>query len=183
MSATMVVDLLNATQFQTSIGLAADVGNVPASGEIVGTIVDLLHADGGYTNVFAVGGATSGPLQLQVQVSDSTASGSFVDCTSGLVAGQFPTSFVSGGTFWVNSGLQASGIYGVYNSVVNNAPAFCSGGAQWAAFQRTARYARVRALSGNAFNTTLVAGFCAQRISTQSGGGFSYNPTSGQINV
>jgi hypothetical protein len=151
---------------------------MPASGEIVGGIVDMLHANN-YTNLFVVGGPSSGLVSIQVQVSDSTTSGSFVDPTSGLAA--FPGAFQSGGILIVNSGLWASG--NPLGAPINNAPLFCSGGIEVEAFQRTARYVRARVLSGGSFDAPLSASFIAQLKTTGSGAGFSYSPGSGTVTV
>jgi hypothetical protein len=163
---------------QISISAINGVGGTPASGELVGGIVDMLHANN-FCNLFVVGGPTSGPVSVQVQTSDLTTSGSFVDPTSGLPV--MPTSFQSGGILIVNSGLWASG--SPLGPGVNNAPLFCSGGAQIAGFLRVGRYVRARALSGNAFDAPLTAGFLSQLKTTGSGAGFTFSPTSGTVSV
>ena len=175
-SASHVVDIGNGCGYDPSVVCAATIS--PASGTIVGQIVDLLN-DNAFTNLYVAGGPTSGPLAVLVQTSDATTSGSFTDPTSGLP--QFPTAFSSGGLFWVNSGLYSSGI-DPWSSIVNNAPLFCSGGVQFAAFQRVGRYVRAIALSG-AFDQPMTAGFISQRKTTGSGGGFTYSPSSGSVNV
>lgn len=180
MSANLLVDIGATGDFATSIGSAAGVASTPASGEIIGQIVDLLPSNT-YTNVFVAGGPNSGQLGIQIQTSDSTTSGSFTDPTSGLPAGALPSFLVSGGIMWVNSGLWASG-YTPTTSVINNAPNFCSGGVAFGAFQRPHRYARLIALSGG-FTAPVMAGFVSQLKVTGSGGGFSYSPGSGTVNV
>ena len=172
MSANLVIDLANTTDYRPSAFVSS------GSNLAVGEIIDLLYADT-YTNVFVAGGPASGQIECRIQTSDSTASGDFTDPTSGLAA--FPVNVVSGGIFWANSGLWASGI-GSISAPVNNAPLFCSGGIQFAAFQRPHRYARVLLNSG-AFLTAIVAGFVGQKRTTASGAGFSYAPSSGTVSV
>lgn len=181
MSANLVVDLGNTTDYPLSV--------VSLSGQStsVGQIVDLLHANT-YTNVWvsAVGG--SGELPVFIQTSDATTSGTFTDPTSGLPAGAFPVSerVVSGGIFWVNSGLWTSGSRSP-TATINNAPLFHSGGVQLAAFQRPHRYARLVVTSGNASIAAhvILAGFVAQKKTTgaSGGGGFTFSPGSGVVSV
>lgn len=177
MSANLVVDLGNTTQYQLSVGPTLGVGDTPASGTIIGRIVDLLHANT-YCNLLVVGGPSSGIIRAQVQVSDSVLSGSFFDPTSGMP--QLPTAFQSGGIFIVNSGLWSSGV--PKGPGVDSAPLFCSGGMDTAAFLRTGRYARVNLLSGG-FNAPVAAGLVSQLKQVGSGTGFTYSPTSGTVNV
>lgn len=178
MSANTLVDLGNSTQQGLSISAINGVGGTPASGELVGGIVDMLHANN-YTNLVVVGGPTSGLLSIQVQVSDQTTSGSFTDPMSGLAV--FPGAFLSGAILIVNSGLQVSGSPNLPG--VNNAPLFCSGGVEAEGFQRTARYVRARALSGGSFDAPMSALFVSNLKTTGSGNGFTYSPTSGTVNV
>lgn len=178
MSAHLVVDIGGGCDFFASIASPVGVDGTPASGVIIGRIVDLANSDT-HCNVMLCGGPTSGPLGLQVQTSDGTTSGSFTDPTSGLVA--FPAGFSSGGIAWMNSGLYASGNQAL-SAHVNNAPLFHSGGVQFAAFQRPHRYARVIALSGT-FTAPLTAGFVTNKRTLGSGGGFTLNPTSGAVDV
>ena len=178
MSANLIVDIGGAGDFKPSVASAVGVAGTPASGVIIGAIVDMLHSDT-YCNLMVTGGPTSGPLGVQVQTSDATTSGSFTDPTSGL--SQLPTGFSSGGILWVNSGLWSSGNTPL-SSPINNAPLFCSGGVQFGAFNRLGRYARAIALSGT-FDAPLVAGFVSQLKTTGSGGGFAYSPGSGVVSV
>lgn len=177
MSANLVVDLRNTTQHQPTIVDTVGVASSPASGEIVGRVVDLLNA-GVYCNMLVKGGPSSGVLQVQVQTSDSTASGTFTDPTSGLAA--FPAGFHSGGILIVNSGLWASG--NPLGPPVNNAPLFCSGGMAFGAFQRPHRYARAIALSG-AFDANVAVSFISQLLTAGSGFGSTQAPGSGSVNV
>ena len=138
-------------------------------------------------------------------------SGNFTDPTSGLA--QLPTWFSSGGILIVNSGLYAvpggGGVSGKSTQVngaliytlpfganpIANAqggaaqllsgswPEFCSGGIAFAGFQRPARYARLVWLSGATSTTNLLAGFYSQLDTTGSGGGFTFSPGSGSVNV
>lgn len=180
MSANLVVDIRGGADFQTSVSPAVGVGNTPASGTLVGEIVDLLHADT-YCNVFVAGGPTSGPLQVRVQTSDSTASGTFTDPTSGLPASAFPSAFLSGGLMWVNSGLLSSGNQSI-SARVSGATNFASGGLSFGAFIRNGRYARLLAMSGT-FTAPVIAGFVSNKKTTGSGGGFTYSPGSGVVSV
>lgn len=177
MSASTTVDLANTTDYQVSLTLASG-GTLG-----VGAICDLLHADT-YCNLFVAGGfeGGSGPIQVQIQTSDSTASGDFTDPTSGLASMPGGSGGIaSGGNFFANSGLWASGNYS-YSSPCSGAPLFCSGGIQFAAFQRPGRYARLINVSGP-YGGAITAGFISQKKVTGSGGGFSYSPGSGAINV
>jgi hypothetical protein len=174
MSANLVVDLANTCDYDVSLRV------ISGDSTVVGLVVDLLGANT-FCNVWAAGN-NSGPLPILIQTSDTTTSGDFTDPTSGLV--QMPVNISSGGIFWVNSGLWSSG-YSSPAPSVNNAPVFCSGGIQFGAFQRPQRYARLICTSGNASLTAVpfIAGFVSQRKVTGSGGGFSYSPLSGSVNV
>lgn len=178
MSASTVVDLGNVVQHQQlSVSAVNGVGGTPASGTIVGAVVDMLHANN-YCNLVVVGGPSSGILRVQVQTSDSTLSGTFVDPTSGLP--NLPGAFQSGGILIVNSGLWASG--SPQGPKVNNAPLFCSGGCQVAGFQRNGQYVRAIALSGT-FDGPVSVGFMSQLKLIGSGTGFTYSPASGTVSV
>lgn len=164
MSANLIVDIGNTCQYSYSIAPSAGVAATPASGVIVGDPVNMLHANT-FCNLFVTGGpSNSGQFRVAVQTSDSTASGSFTDPTSGLAA--FPTSFLSGGILVVNSG--------------NNQQ---SGVSAFAGFQRPGQYARAIILSGDQYNAPVFAGFVSQKKITGSGGGFTYSPGSGSVNV
>lgn len=178
MSANLLIDLNATGDYAISIASATGVGSTPASGVIIGAITDMINANT-FCNVFVAGGATSGPLGIQVQCSDTTTSGSFTDPTSGLL--QMPTNFSSGGILWVNSGLWASGNQPL-SPAVDNAPIFCSGGVMFGAFQRPQRYARLIALSGT-FTANVMAGFISNLKMTGSGGGYSLSPSSGSVSV
>lgn len=162
MSASLLVDLGNTTQ-QTPTIVA--VNAFPCSGAVVGNVVDLLNANT-YCNLQVNGSVSqSGQLRIKVQTADATTSGDFTDPTSGLSV--FPTAFESGGIFRINSG---------------GGP-LISGFAQSAAFIRNARYARAIALSGDFWQANLAVNFISQLKTTGSGGGFTFSPTSGTVNV
>lgn len=182
MSANLVVDIGTTTQHQNSISPANGVGSSPASGTIIGAIVDLLHANT-FCNLVVAGGPSSGAFRVGVQVSDGTTSGSFVDVTSGLAAGTFPTAFISGGLMTCNSGLWASGWTTTPGAVVDSAPLFCSGGVQYGGFVRNARYARAIVLSGATYAAPVTVGFVSQLKVTGSGAGFTFAPGSGTVSV
>ena len=171
MSANLLVDLANTSLPSTSgkpnvsIGPAAGVGATPASGTVIGQIVDLLEADTYCNLAVAAGPSVSGQFRIAVQNSDSTASGSFFDPTSGLSA--FPGACLSGGIFVFNSG----------NTQMN------SGGLGFGAFIRTGRYARAIILSGDQFNAPVTAGFVSQLKTVGSGQGYTFSPGSGTISV
>ncbi|RJQ24630.1 hypothetical protein C4577_07625 [Candidatus Parcubacteria bacterium] len=173
MSANLVVDIANTCDYRASISMGSGINLT------VGEIVDLMHANT-YCNVWCAGGAGSGVIQLRIQTSDTTTSGSFTDPTSGLP--QMPVNVESGGTFWVNSGLWVSGNYSV-TAPVADAPQFCSGGIAFGAFQRPHQYARLISVSGP-FPNWFVAGFVSNKRTTGSGGGFSWQPlAAGSVNV
>ncbi len=97
MSAGLIVDLNSDALTKLSVNPNVGVGSTPASGPIIGEIVDLLHANT-YMNFGAFGGwLASGTTKVQVQTSPTTNSGDFTDPTSGLVDGQFPSNVTSGG--------------------------------------------------------------------------------------
>jgi hypothetical protein len=162
-SAGFIVDLGNTAQLEPSI--IDDTGfATPASGVIVGQVVDFLQANV-FTNLFVgVGPNLSGPCKVLVQTADVTTSGSFTDPTSGLPA--MPTAFQSGGIFWAGSGGNAA-----------------SGVWQAAGFQSPHRYGRAIVMSGDLTNSLVTAGFIKQRRTTGSGAGFTYSPGSGSVSV
>lgn len=136
-------------------------------------------------------------------------SGSFSDPTSGLA--QLPTTFQSGGQLYVNSGLYTlPGALGASGQQVNgyaqgtlpfgvntvqqgmggeaqitsgSAPAFASGGVAFAGFQRNYQYARLILVSGATIPQYIQAGFISQSLTTGSGGGFTFSPQTGTVNV
>lgn len=182
MSATTVIDLFPVVQHKATISAANGVGASPASGVIIGQIVDLLHGNN-FCNVYVHGGPSSGPFRVQVQVSDGITSGSFGDPTSGQPSFLGPV--LSGAIVWINSGLHASGNDNDEGNgpSIDNAPIFCSGGIQGFGFLRTGRYARLNVLSGSAFSAPVHAGFITQGKTIGSGTGFTLSPTSGVPSV
>lgn len=166
-----IVDLGNTTlpavsgYPNTSIAGAAGVASTPASGVIVGQPVDLLHCNNFCNMAVAGGPSVSGQFRVLIQTADATTSGSFTDPTSGLAV--MPTRFLSGGVLVCNSG----------NAEMR------SGGLVFAGFQRTGRYARAIVMSGDQFNAPVTIGFVSQLKTPGSGGGFTYAPTSGSVNV
>lgn len=181
MSANLVVDIGGTCTLLPSL-IASGGGNNSGgiacglSGVFVGYSADLNNANT-YCNLIVMGDAilTSGPLVIQVQTADSDVSGAYGDPTSGLA--YFPTQFQSGGNFIVGSGSNGyaftSGVSGT---------ALQSGFMVAAAFQRTGRYARML-FNGGFYIGPLMAGFVSQNRTTGSGGGFSYAPSSGVVNV
>jgi hypothetical protein len=178
-SANLVVDIGGTCQFQPSLqsgnGISGQVCGL--SGVVVGLSVDLLHADT-FCNIWVAGQPVlgSGNLVIGVQNSDTDTSGNYTDPTSGLP--QLPTYFASGGNLWINSGSTG----GILNSGAVSGFSFNSGFIQFAAFQRTGRYARLLFNSGF-YIGSLQAGFVSQYKTTGSGGGFSLSPTSGSVSV
>lgn len=181
MSASLTVDLGKTCISIPSVSTNQTSGlMVSVSGAIVGNIVDLRDGDT-YCNV-AIDGwvATSGQLRIAVQTSTGTTSGGFTDPTSGIPLLDLPTPFQSGGILWINSGGVFNGIFGSGVSGENVASGFQA----IAAFQRVGRYARAIVLSGETFNGILGSvTFITNRRTTGSGGGFSFQPGSGNINV
>ncbi len=172
MSANLVVDLGATCDYRTSVVIGSGASLT------VGEIVDLMHADT-YCNVGCWAAAGSGVIEVRVQTSESTVSGTFTDPSSGLAG--LPSWMASGGTFFFNSGLAVSGASSL-SAPVNNAPLFCSGGVQFGAFQRPHRYARLIWNSG-VFPNFAAVGFVSNKRTIGSGGGFTYSPGSGVVNV
>ncbi len=172
MSANLLVDAFGTLDRATSVAVGS------GSDLTVGRIVDLLGANT-MCQVWVAGTAGSGVIEVRVQTSDSTTSGSFTDPTSGLAA--LPTNFCSGGVLFANSGLWASG-WSSPCAPVNNAPVFCSGGIEFGGFQRPHRYARLVYNSG-VFPSWITAGFMSNKKTTTSGAGYTLSPTSGGVNV
>jgi hypothetical protein len=168
------VDLASTCIYRQSVGVFS------GSNLTVGEIVDLGN---GNTNcqIYVNGLLGSGAIQVQVQTSDSTTSGSFTDPTSGLP--QMPSAFTSGGQFFANSGIAwGSGNTPLTAPVVSGAPLFCSGGIQFASFQQPHRYARLIYVSGPFLNP-IQAGFITNLRTTGSGGGQTQAPSSGGVSV
>ena len=182
MSANLIVDLSSTTQSVPSLPGAVVLSPsgmlAGLSGQLVGVIVDMLHADT-FTNVYIAGRSyTSGPLLVGVQTSPNTTSGNFTDPTSGLA--QLPTWFSSGG--WLQ--LCRSGTApGTKNNGEGVSGQFAlSGFVEFAAFQRPHRYARLVFGSGF-YDGRIEAGFVGQYHNTGSGAGFSLAPGSGSVSV
>jgi hypothetical protein len=171
-SANLVVDLGSTVDRRVSVAVGSGANLV------VGEIVDFLGANT-YCNVFVAGAAGSGVIEVRLQTSDSTASGTFTDPTSGLAA--LPTYVASGGAIFVNSGLAVSGFSSMCAPVAS-APVFCSGGIEFGAFQRPHRYARL-ILNSGVFPNALTAGFISNKKFVGSGAGFTFSPTSGTVSV
>ncbi|MDO8673658.1 MAG: hypothetical protein Q7O66_19790 [Dehalococcoidia bacterium] len=174
MSANLVVDLGATCDYRTSIVVGSGANLV------VGQIIDLAHADT-YCNVWVAGGVGSGVIEMRIQTSDGVTSGSFTDPTSGRASNQLPAFLASGGVMFANSGLAVSGSQSL-SAPVNTAPLFCSGGIQFGAFIRPHRYARLISNS-SVFPDAIQAGFISNKRTTGSGGGFTYAPGSGTVNV
>ena len=182
MSANLLVDLGNSCQMGLSIGIGgAGSGLVyPASGAIVGLSVNMRDSDT-YCNLKLAGNAvfTSGQLRIAVQTAPSDTSGQFTDPTSGLEPGDRPGAFASGGILWINSGGVGGGVLGaaVSGQMVQ------SGWSAAQAFQRPGQFVRAIVLSGDFYAGPLTVEFISQLRTTGSGGGFSYQPGSGTVNV
>jgi hypothetical protein len=199
MSAFLAGDLLNSTIAQPSF--QAFSGHFVASGGLnqVGLSVDMNNADT-FCNVLIVGTANtgSGQLRVAVQTADADVSGQYTDPTSGLV--QMPTIFESGGIVRLNSGGLLGG---TYQGTVSQGPgttapagmvfansgspqsgyAIQSGFVVFAGFQRPGRFVRATLVSGDFYDGPLAVGFVSQLRSTGSGGGATYSPGSGSVNV
>ncbi len=195
-SANLVVDLGGkCASYPSLLPVQTQSGAMsPLSGVLIGVRVDLMQADT-FCNLMVAGQNYngSGGVQLQVQTSDSDTSGNYTDPTSGLP--QFPTWFASGGILWLNSGGLLGGTLqgavqnaGTASGTPNSGYFIASGYNVFAGFQRVGRYARINLISGSltsgyAYNGPLVASFVTQLRTTGSGGGFSYAPSSGSVNV
>lgn len=181
MSASLLVDLQNTCQQGVSIAAPSfptSGGAIALSGGIIGQVVDMINANT-FCNLQLVGQASfpSGELRVAIQDSDSTASGTFTDPTSGLA--QIPPPFVSGGILYLNSGGVGGGTFGALTS----GQALASGFAVAAGFQRQHRYVRAVFFGSGAYCGPLQATFISNLKTTGSGGGFSYSPGSGVVNV
>jgi hypothetical protein len=193
MSASYVVDLGFTTQSMPSFpstsvavnaGVAISSGGVwsSLSGVSVGDVVDMINANS-MTNLYVAGRSLgSGPLLVGVQTSQSTASGTFTDPTSGLA--QLPTTFQSGGMVIIGSGgwTVSGDPGGILSSGVSGQYAL-SGFMVFAGFQRPGRYARVIVYSGFMNWANCQAGFVGMLKETGSGGGQTQSPGSGAVNV
>lgn len=177
MSANLIVDIGGAAQLANTIGVGS--GNTfAASGATIGQSIDLINANT-YCNLVAMGNYTfgSGQLRIAVQTADADTSGLYTDPTSGMPV--FPAPFQSGGLIILNSGGVGNGLFGTFVS----GQSALSGFAVAAAFQRPQRFARANVLSGDFYAGNLTVGFISQLKTTGSGGGFTYAPTSGVVNV
>lgn len=187
MSANLVVDLGNTT-LQYPMAFAGP--GFTASGAIIGIPVDMIHANT-FTSLMISAKSTtnSGQLRVIVQTQDTDpATGTWLDPTSGLA--QMPTVFESGGVVRLNSGggtvvdaAPAAFVQGGTFGAVVSGQCLFSGCLVFAGFQRPHRYARALALSGDFFTGQLSFAFVAQAKTTGSGGGFTYSPGSGLVNV
>lgn len=183
MGASLVVDIGNTCHSRPSLPggvLLSPSGFLDGlSGALVGDIVDLIHENTN-CNVY-VGGrsVTSGPLLIAVQTSDDTTSGNFTDPTSGLV--DMPSSFSSGGVLRIGVNATTPGIFGTGAGV--SGQMLLSGFMAFAHFQRPHRYARLMTIAGGFYDGPVEAGFVSQRKITGSGGGFTYAPGSGSVDV
>lgn len=179
-SANLVVDIGNTCISQPSIPGSGGVWVQSGQGALIGLGVNMMHSDT-FCNLCVTGMPyfTSGQLRVVVQCANSDTSGNYTDPTSGL--SQMPTSFSSGGVLIINSGGVGSGVLNTGASGQN----FASGWQVFAGFQRTGVFVRAIVLSGTSdfFAGELDVGFVSQQRTTGSGGGFSYQPGSGTINV
>lgn len=175
MSANLVVDLGGTVLSYPSLVTS---GAFPGSGALIGNSVDLLNANT-FCNLNVVGqnAGLSGQLRVAVQTSDADTSGLYTDPTSGLA--QLPTSFQSGGILILNSG----GIFQGTFSSGTSGQFIQSGFNVFAGFQRPQRFARANVISGDFYNGPLALSFVSQLKTTGSGGGFSFAPQSGNVNV
>lgn len=183
MSASLLIDLGNTTAQGNTTSIPNGVLVSPSgqlcglSGVLVGASVDLLNTNT-YCNVYITGQAAlvSGPLIVGVQCADTDTSGLYTDPTSGLP--QLPTAFSSGGVIILNSG--SSG--GMFAGGPISGQCVMSGFAFSAAFQRPQRYVRATFNSGFFIGPVNVS-FISQSKTTGSGGGFTFSPGSGSVNV
>lgn len=183
-SANLIVDLASQFSYPTlnCPANATSGGFYAASGAQVGGVVDMGQCNT-YCNVQLTGipqiPATSGELRVAIQTSNSTASGTFGDPTSGLPAGALPTWFSSGGILFLNSG----GLLGGTRGAAASGQYINSGFSEFAAFQRPGQYARAIALASGFYAGGLNVNFVSQLRTTGSGGGSSQAPGSGVPSV
>lgn len=180
MSASYMVDVGGTCVSLPTLNVSGNVWLLSGSSAVIGTSVDLLHANS-FCNLHAIGQAFtgSGQLRIAVQCSDTDTSGTYTDPTSGLP--QMPTSFSSGGVLIINSGSLGGGVLGAQTS----GQFVQSGFDVFAGFQRPQRFARAFLISGTTdfFTGPLAVGFVSQLKITGSGGGFSMQPSSGVVSV
>ncbi len=180
MSASYLVDLGGTCALAPSLpgSVAPSPSGLQAglSGQLVGDICNLIYANAA-TQVYVQGkSVNSGPLVIGVQTSDSTTSGTFTDPTSGLPV--MPSWFSSGGFLRIGLSGQAPLSDQVSGQFLQ------SGFLVSAFFQRPHQYARLFIASGQGrYDGPVAAGFIGQLRTTGSGGGFSYSPGSGAVNV
>lgn len=157
MSANLIVDLRNTSKHAVSIADA--IGIKPASGVIIGHIVDLLAQNTMCQVIITHGLSQSGFFGVQFQESDTTLSGDFTAVEASGTA-QWNNPWVSGGRIVVNSG----------------GGSLISGGVVCGAFERGKRYVRAILESGGLFDATGTIAFLSQHKTTGSGAGFTMNP-------
>lgn len=182
MSANLIVDLGGAALLGASLpgGIVVSPSGLVdgLSGVLVGDTVDSRDANV-FTNVVVMGrSVTSGPLRVGVQTSPDGLSGTFTDPTSGLAA--LPTRFASGGWLIIGQSGTAPGHWNPGEGV--SGQYLKSGFCVAAGFQSPHRY--MRAILGSGFyDGPLQVAFVKQQRTTGSGGGFTFSPGSGSINV
>lgn len=149
------------------------------SGGQIGTSVDLINANG-YCNVWVqgTGALLSGRVRFQVQQSDQDVSGTYTDPTIGILSGDLTNVFTSGCIMTLNPN-NSGGVFSGFTS----GQAFLSGFLAFGGFMRGARFVRLNIVSGDQAVMDLSAGFISQAKMTNPTGGFSFQPTSGQVSV
>jgi hypothetical protein len=168
MSASLVVDLGQTCLILPSVATPINIDGTPASGVIIGNIVDTQYANTLTNLMVTAGPSSSGVFKVQVQTSATTTSGSFTDPTSGLAV--MPTNFLSGGILLCNSGRASGG-------------PFQSGVAMAGGFLSPHRYVRANIMSGDLFNAPVNVSIVKQLKQTGSGGGFTFSPQTGTVSV
>lgn len=184
-SANLIVDLGNTALQGVSISavpLLSGGALFPCSGALVGAGIDMNNADT-FCNLEIQGTAPSGQLRIAVQCADTDTSGSYTDPTSGLPV--MPGPFSSGGVLFINSGGAGGGTIGqaFASGLSGFTQAIASGFAVAAGFQRTGRFVRGVALSGDFFAGPGFVSFISQLRTTGSGGGSTQSPGSGTVSV
>lgn len=193
MSASLLVDMQGTLQMGLSIGVGgAGSGLIyPASGAVIGASINMGNADTA-CNLMLAGNEVfgSGQLRVAVQCADADVSGQYTDPTSGLA--QLPSWFSSGGILILNSGALLNGtLQGALSTQGTNSGQpqsgyqIQSGFVVAGMFQRPApgQFVRAVVLSGDFYAGPLTATFVSQYRTTGSGGGFSFLPGSGVVNV
>ena len=165
--ANLVIDIGGSCLFDLS-NINTSGSTTPSSGVLVGRGVDLLNASTLCNAMVSYGTSQSGFIGVQFQESDTDVSGNYV-----------PIQVASGTWNWLSGGRLVINSSGIGQSGVG----IVSGDMAFSAFERRYRYVRSIVESGGLWDAPVNVGFVSQLKVTGSGGGFSYSPGSGTVNV